>query len=134
MRRARSLLTWFALLLGFWELLVGTFQGTEVLAGLIAAGIGAVFALALRRLGLFRFSLRTPHAVRILKLVWQLPVEFAVVTWVLAESLAHGRRVRGRWIRVPYPHGTYDVGRGERAHRAARRAAVRRRRVLDAGL
>ena len=52
MRRATSLVTWFALLFAFWELLVGTFQTEEMLAGLIASAIGSLFAVLLAGLGL----------------------------------------------------------------------------------
>lgn len=115
MRRAGSLLTWFALLFGLWELLVGTFQHTEVYAGLIAAAIGAVFALLLRELGLLRFTLAPATAVRVVKLAWQLPVEFLVLTWVLVVSIARGRRVRGRWVRTDFANRAGARGRWERA-------------------
>lgn len=114
-RRASAWLTWFALLEGLWELLVGTFQRTEVLAGLIAAAIGATFAVALRELGLMRFTLAPAAAVRAARLAWQLPVEFLVLTWVLVASVARGRRVRGRWVRVRYAPGGGDSGRWRRA-------------------
>jgi multisubunit Na+/H+ antiporter MnhE subunit len=114
-RRATSLLTWFVLLLGLWELLVGTFQRTEVLAGLIAAAIGTAFVVLLGELGLLRFSLDLVTALRVAKLVWQLPVELCVVTWVLVAALARGRRVRGSWVRVPFPQRARETGRGQRA-------------------
>lgn len=100
MRRTASLLVWFALLFGFWELLVGTFQLSELLAGLIAAGAGALFAELARALGVLEGASR--DWLRVWKLSWQLPVEFLVVAWALIRSLARGRRVRGRWLTVPY--------------------------------
>jgi hypothetical protein len=97
-RRARTFVVWLVLLEAFWELLVGTFDRVEVLAGLVAAAVGAALALLLADLGL------TPRGgfVNVTKLVWQLPVEFAVITWALFSALARGRRVRGRWVRIPY--------------------------------
>lgn len=100
MRRAASLLVWFALLFGFWELLVGTFRLSEMVAGLIAALVGALFAELVRSLELLTGASR--DWLKIWKLAWLLPVEFVVVTWALVTSLARGQRVHGHWLKVPY--------------------------------
>lgn len=100
MRRAASLLVWFALCFGFWELLVGTFQLSELVAGVLAAAVAALFAELLRSRGLL-----VPFSrdwLKIVKLAWALPVEFLVVAWALASSLARGQRVRGGWLTIPY--------------------------------
>jgi multisubunit Na+/H+ antiporter MnhE subunit len=99
-RRALSLLAWFAVLEGLWAVFVGTRQGTELVAGLIAAAAGAALVELLRSLGL---ACRID--VRLVADAWKLPVnvvfDFGVLTWVLARALVRGRRVRGDWVTVP---------------------------------
>ena len=133
MRRATSLVTWFALLFVFWELLVGTFQTEEMLAGLIAAAIGTAFMLVLGGLGLLGFGIDVSTAVRVGKLAWQLPVEVCVVTWVLLEALAHGRRVRGSWVQIRYATGPHPLGRGRRALATTAGTAAPNSIVVDLG-
>ena len=115
MRRAASLLVWFALLEGLWVSLVGTAQDTEVVAGLAAAAVGALFAEALRSQGLLAF-----HAdLRLLAQAWKLPhqlvFDFGVVTWVLVRSLAGGRPVRGAWVEARLEPAPGAVGAWRRA-------------------
>ncbi len=97
-----TFVAWFVLLEGLWELLVGTFQHIEVAAGLVAAALGAAFATLLAANGLLRNEIGVPTVAATARLVWQLPVEMAVVTWVLLRELARGRRVRGEWVRIDY--------------------------------
>src|SRR5215211_8103372 len=79
-RRAVSLLTWFALLEALWAVFVGTQQDTELVAGLVAAAAGALFAEGLRTLGLLGFT----ADLRLLGQAWKLPFnvvfDFAVIT------------------------------------------------------
>jgi hypothetical protein len=114
-RRVASLLIWFALLEGFWVLLVGTQQDTELAAGLIAAAVGALFAETLRSLGLLPY---TTHFATLAK-VWKAPFfvvfDFLLVTWALVAALARGRRVRGTWRRIPFPQEAGSVGNWQRA-------------------
>jgi hypothetical protein len=114
-RRAVSFLLWFVLLEGLWEVLVGTRQTTEVVAGLLAALLGAVLVELLRSLGLLRYAVDAHLLAR----VWRVPVnvvfDFCVVTWVLVRSLARRQRVRGEWVRVPFPTEGGSVGRWQRA-------------------
>jgi multisubunit Na+/H+ antiporter MnhE subunit len=128
-RRAASLVVWFVLLFGFWELLVGTFQLSELIAGLIAAAVGALFAELVRSLGLLRFRVAPGDLPKVLKLAFQLPVELLVITWALAKALAHRRRVRGRWLTVEFD------GRepGRRALAAVVGTASPNAIVVDAG-
>jgi multisubunit Na+/H+ antiporter MnhE subunit len=108
-RRAASLAFWYALLFGFWELLVGTFNSTELFAGLIAAAVGAAFAELIRSLGLLRFPGATPASwLAIGRLGWQLPLEFLIIGGALFRALARGRRLEGEWVRVPFEG---DAGR-----------------------
>lgn len=115
MRRAASFLIWVALLEGLWAMLVGTQQDTELAAGLPAAVIGAVFAELLRTKGLLPFTTDFRLLGKAWKLVWLVPFDFLLVTWILVRSLAHGRRVRGEWVRVPFPTADGSMGNWQRA-------------------
>jgi hypothetical protein len=106
---------WFAVLEGLWAVLVGTSQSTELLAGLGAAAIGAAFAEALRARGLLVVAPDPGLLAKAWKLPWLVPFDFAVVTWVLIRSLARGRRVRGRWVQVPFRTDPGPAGRWQRA-------------------
>jgi hypothetical protein len=101
-RRAYSLLGWFAVLEVVWAVLVGTTQSTELLVGLLAAAAGSCFAEVLRSRGLLDFEVDGSLLAKAWKLPWLVPFDFLVVTWVLARALAQGRRVRGEWVRVPF--------------------------------
>jgi hypothetical protein len=118
-RRAASLLIWAALLEGFWALLVGTQQDTELAAGLPAAAIGAIFAEVLRTKGLLPFT----TDFRLLGKAWKLPCllvyDFFLVSWVLLAALARRERVRGVWVRVPFPTDAGSVGNWQRAFATA---------------
>lgn len=85
-----------------WGVYVGTRQSTELIAGLIAAVLTAVFVEVLRGRGLLGFSPR----LRVVRRAWTIPqhvvFDFVLVFWVLLRDLAHGRRVRGQWVSVPF--------------------------------
>lgn len=115
MRRAVSLLAWFVGLEMLWAVLVGTTQSTELLAGLGAAALGAVFAEVLRTHGLLVVAPDFRLAAKAWKLPWLVPFDFALVTWVLVRSLARGRRVRGSWVSVPFRVDAGAKGRWQRA-------------------
>jgi hypothetical protein len=114
-RRAASLVVWFALLAGLWAILVGTRQSMEIEAGLAAAAVGAVFAEVLRSHGLLAYAADLRLLPKALNLVWQIVFDFAVLTWVLVRSLARGRRVEGAWLTVPFPTDEGAKGRWQRA-------------------
>src|SRR3954453_15028013 len=101
MPRVASFLVWFVALEVLWAVLVGTTQSTELIAGLAAAAVGAAFAELLRSLDLFGYRVERGLLARAWKLPWLVPFDFGVVIWTLVRSLAHGRRVRGEWVRVP---------------------------------
>jgi hypothetical protein len=52
------------------------------------------------------------------RFVWIVPFDFVVVTWVLLRSLVHGRRVRGEFVRTPFPMRAGSTGRWQRAFAA----------------
>jgi hypothetical protein len=118
-RRAASLLCWFAALEGLWAVFVGTRQSTELIAGLGAAAVGAIFADSLRAQGPLDLSLDPA----LLAKAWRLPVlvvfDFALLTWTLVSSLARGRRVRGTWVTVPFRTAAGAKGRWQRAFAVA---------------
>jgi hypothetical protein len=115
MRRACSLIGWTVALEVLWALLVGTTQSTELIVGLGAALLGAVFAEVLRTRGLLSFSVDPRLLAKCWKLLWLVPFDFALATWVLVSSLARGRRVRGTWATVPFPTAPHARGRWQRA-------------------
>lgn len=131
MRRAASLVAWFAALTGLWLLLVGTRQSMEVEAGLAAAAVGAVFAEALRSQGLLAYATDLRQLPKVLNLVWQIVFDFLVLTWVLGRSLARGRRVEGVWLTVPYPTDDGARGRWQRAFGAIAGTATPNAIVVD---
>jgi Na+/H+ ion antiporter subunit len=131
MARVTSLLVWFALLEGLWAMLVGTQQDTELAAGLVAAAFGAIFADALRSRGLLAYTTDFRMLAKGWRFVWIVPFDFVVVTWVLIRSLAHGRRVRGEWVRAPFPTDEGSVGRWQRAFAATLSTAAPNAIVVD---
>jgi multisubunit Na+/H+ antiporter MnhE subunit len=118
MRRVTSFAVWFALLEGLWAMLVGTQQDTELAAGFVAAALGALFADALRGRGLLDYTTDFRMLVQGWRFVWIVPFDFVVVTWVLLRSLVHGRRVRGEFVRTPFPTRAGSTGRWQRAFAA----------------
>lgn len=115
MRRITSLLAWFALLEGLWALFVGTRQGTELAAGLIAAAVGAVFAELLRTKGLLAFTTHFGLLGKGWKLVWLVPFDFLLGTWEVLRAVGGRRRIRGEWLSVPFPVEEGSRGEWQRA-------------------
>jgi hypothetical protein len=119
MPRVASFFVWFAALELLWAVLVGTTQSTELLAGLAAAAIGAAFVEALRFLGLFEYRVDPTLLLKASKLAWLVPFDFGLATWTLVRSLARAKRVRGRWVRVPFRTQPGPTGRWQRAFAVA---------------
>jgi len=130
-RRAVSLLAWFALLEGLWGVFVGTQQDTELVAGVIAAAAGALLAEGLRTLGLLGFTADLRLLARALRLPYGLVLDFAVVTRALARSLARGQRVRGEWLETPFATQGGTVGRWQRAFAVTAGTATPNAIVVD---
>jgi hypothetical protein len=118
-RRVVAFAWWFAGLEVLWAVLVGTRQSTELIAGLGAAAVGAGFAQLLRSEGLLDYAVDRRLLAKAWKLPWLVPFDFGVATWVLARSLARGRRVRGRWVTVPFPTAPGATGCWQRAFAVA---------------
>jgi len=113
-RRTLSLLVWFALLEALWALFVGTRQGTELVAGLIAAAAGALLAELLRSHGLLAFTPDPRLLARAAQVPYAVVFDFCLVTRVLMRALARGQRVRGQWVRAPFPTASGSAGRWQR--------------------
>lgn len=131
MARVASFLVWFVALELVWGVVVGTTQSTELIAGLAAAAVGAAFAELLRSLGMLGYRIDPA----LLAKAWKLPLvvlfDFGVIVWVLARSLARGRRVRGRWVRVPFRTQPGDTGRWQRAFGVATSNGTPNAMVVD---
>jgi multisubunit Na+/H+ antiporter MnhE subunit len=110
MRRVVSLVVWWALLVCLWALYVGTSARIEILWGLGAAVVGAVAAEVVRSQGLFRFRVDPRWILRAWKTLPQIVFDFGLIVWELVRALAHGRRVSGAYVAVPFPAGNPALG------------------------
>lgn len=115
MARIARFLAWFVALVALWGVFVGTTQSTELIAGLMAAAIGATFVELLRAHGLIGFRTAPGIVARAWRIPWQVFFDFGVISWVLLRSLARGRRVRGEWLTIDFPTQDGPEGRFERA-------------------
>jgi hypothetical protein len=101
-----------AALFGFWLLLVGTNAGLEELCGAVAAAIGAVAAIAVRRSGLLDARPDPRMVARTARVPLQILVEF----WWITAALVRGRRPHGGYVATPFDAGGDDPeSRGRRA-------------------
>jgi hypothetical protein len=114
-RRLVRFLVWLAVLEGLWELYVGTIQSTEVIAGVLAAAVGAAFVELLHAHGLVGFRPEPGIVARAWRIPPQVVFDFLLVSWVLVSSLARGRRVRGEWVSIDFPTKGGAEGRFQRA-------------------
>ena len=110
MRRVTSWLAWFAGLLILWLLLVGNVAGTERIASLFAAAIGATAAEVVRSLGLLRFTVEW----RWLRLTPRQLARVVPEFFLVLSTLVRPRR--GTFQVLEFPTG------GERAVDHGRRA------------
>jgi hypothetical protein len=97
-------MAWVCALFLVWVVLVGTTQSTELVAGAIAAVLTAGFVTVLRHRGLLGFRADAGVVARAWSIPQHVVYDFFLVLWVLLRELAHGRRVRGQWLRVPFAH------------------------------
>ena len=110
--RAGYVLFVTATLFGFWLLLVGTNAGLEEICGAVAAAIGAVAAVAVRKSGL----LDARPDPKLLAKTAKVPLEIVVEFWWVTAALFRGRRPHGGYLATPFEAGGNDPGsRGRRA-------------------
>jgi hypothetical protein len=120
MKGLRFAVLWWAALLGWWVLLVGTNAGLEEIAAASAATLGTLFAFGLRRQGLTRYRFEPASIARALTFPWKVLRELAIVFWALFLHLARIRPVRSVYRAFPFPAGGADpTSRGRRALAAA---------------
>ena len=110
--RAAYVVFVLATLFGFWLLLVGTNAGLEELCGAVAAAIGAVAAIAVRRSGL----LDAEPDPRMLARTARVPLQILVEFWWITAALLRGTRPHGAYVATPVEAG--DDDRGSRGRRA----------------
>jgi hypothetical protein len=88
----------------------------ELAAGAGAAALGALLAELARRQGLLRFAPELPWLAKVVRIFWQVPYDYAVLTWRLALHVAGVRPIRSAWVAVPFPAGGDDpISAGRRA-------------------
>jgi hypothetical protein len=116
-RVARTLL-WFCGLEVLWLVLVGTWQSTEVVAGLIASTVATVFVEALRAVGLLGFRLSPAALARARSIPVQVVFDFVLVLWLVVRAAARRERIRGRWVSVEFEDEDGPRGRFLRAFAA----------------
>jgi hypothetical protein len=113
--RAARFLVWFVALELLWAVFVGTTQSTELVAGLLASAVAALFVELLRAHGLLGFRIAPGVVARSWRIPGQIVFDFVLVDWVLLRALARGRRVRGEWVTIDFPTQGGPEGRFERA-------------------
>jgi len=113
-RRATSLVGWFAVLFVVWAVLVGTIQSTELYAGLAAAAAGAVVAEILRSRRLLEFEVDALTLAKVWKAPGLILLDVGVVAFELGRALAARRRVLGTWVDVDFPVRGGARGRWQR--------------------
>jgi hypothetical protein len=113
--RVARFLAWFCGLEALWLVFVGTTQSTEIVAGSIAAAVVALFVDALRAVGLLGFRLSPGTLAQAWTAPWHVVFDFGLVLWLAVASAARGRRVRGRFVSVPFDEEAGAHGRFRRA-------------------
>ncbi len=109
-------LGWWLALFGLWLLLVGEWNGEQVVAAAIAATIAASVAEFARK----RTGLSAPLPLRVLAevpaVLGMVFVDFGILTWALFAGIARRRIVRGELIARESPRGSWVTqGTGPRA-------------------
>jgi hypothetical protein len=96
MKRARSWLAWWGLLVGLWLALVGVWNDPyERIAGYCAAALGATAAEVARAQGVLRFRVEPRWALRLGRPLARVTYEFAIVLVALGRQLRRPRRHLG---------------------------------------
>jgi hypothetical protein len=124
---------WTCGLFVVWAMFVGTTQSTELIAGVIAAAVAAVFVEVLRAHGLLGFRSSGSIVARAWSIPGHVVFDFFLVFWVLLRSIAGRRRVRGQWVTVEFPHADGPAGRFERAFTATLENETANGLVVDFG-
>ena len=113
----RFLVTWLALL-ALWLVLVGTITALEVLAGAVAATIGAAAAELVRSRGLLGFDIRPRWLRRVWRPLVQVVPDFGFVVLVLVRTISRRELPDDAYVAVDLR------GRGAEPRSAGWRALV----------
>src|SRR5436305_5342841 len=105
MHALRSWTLWWLVLFWLWILMQGAWEAMEIAAGAGAAALGATFAEVARRQGLLAFAPDLRWLLKVVRMVWRLPYEFAIVAGALFGYLLRLRAVRSKWAASPLPAG-----------------------------
>ena len=101
MRKAATIVLWWAVLLGLWQLYVGQTTKQTTIAGVLAATIAVGAGALLARLGLYRFGLELRRLRRAATLPWDVVRDFGIVTLALTRG-----RPKGAFREVDVPART----------------------------
>jgi hypothetical protein len=116
MHALRSWVLWWLVLFGAWNVMQAAWEEMEIAAGAGAAALGATFAEVARRQGLLAFAPDLRWPLKVVRIVWRLPYEFAIVAGALFGYLLRLRPVRSEWAASPLPAGEPSpVAAGNRA-------------------
>jgi hypothetical protein len=97
-KRVLAFVCWWFVLFWLWFLLVGEWNRYELVAGAAVAAAAAAHAEGARALGRVGRLPAPATLAAAPAALWQIVVDFGVITWVLVRSLARRRVVRGEWI------------------------------------
>lgn len=99
-----------------WLLLTDSRAAPELVAGAVAAAIGATGTELVRGRGVARMRPRARWLLRVLRPVAAAPVDLVRVIGAIARQALHREPARGRIVVVPFEHGGEDEeARGRRA-------------------
>jgi hypothetical protein len=112
-------LGWTAVLWLLWLIFAGTTQSTEVVAGILAAAIAALFVELLHSAGLMRFRTSRSAVASARSIPGHVLFDFVLVLRIAVDAARSRRRIHGRWLAVPFEEEAGERGRFRRALTAA---------------
>jgi multisubunit Na+/H+ antiporter MnhE subunit len=98
-------LAWAAGSMALWVLLTTTFDGSELVAGAIAAVLAGAALEALHHRVRFGFRPRLRWFLRAPRFLWRIVPETWLAIVVLVRHATGSKRVRGAFVAVPFRHG-----------------------------
>ena len=98
-------LTWWVLLMALWVMLDDSFRPDELIAGAIAAALGASLAAAATGQAGTRFRLRSAWLRHAAELPGQVVRDTVIVFAALARTLATGQPPSSGYVEIPVRYG-----------------------------
>ncbi|HEY2740784.1 MAG TPA: hypothetical protein VGI69_01220 [Gaiellaceae bacterium] len=116
MKHVLPWLGWWVALFWLWLLLVGEWNGEQV----VAAAIAATIAASVAELARTRTGLSAPLPLRLLadvpQVLGMVVVDFGILAWALLAGVTRRRIVRGELVTRDRPRGSWvTAGEGPRA-------------------